>query len=421
MGFVQQTPNMPIIICYMNITVFDIDISNIIMGPLYYGCKDGLNMKKNLVLKLAILSCCFVTASLNAIAGNIPAMAADMPEVPLSLLELVTTIPSLFSMTAVLFSSRIASAIGYKRIVLFGALIAGIFGTLPVIIDNIWLILLARGVFGFGCGLITSAMLILIIFFFTGDERSAMIGLQGSAGGLASLVTAFIAGRLLAISWHASFLVYLFGFLVFFAVLFFIPHVGSIRTSVSEGDSFHSGGEWLRLIGLGLLTFVSVALATVFVVKCSSLAALKQIGGSSIGSLLVMAISAGSLLAGFVYGKMKGILKRLSLPVFYLICAAGFALAYVSGNAVLMMAAAFLLGFGYLAFVPFLQERVSVKFASFGAAGTTVILVFQGLGAFIAPYAGTLLSVFTQSLNLQFLICGALYVILSGIGYILGE
>ena len=34
-------------------------------------------MKKNLILKLAILSCCFVTASLNAIAGNIPAMDAE--------------------------------------------------------------------------------------------------------------------------------------------------------------------------------------------------------------------------------------------------------------------------------------------------------------------------------------------------------
>ena len=380
-----------------------------------------MNMKNNVILKLAILSCCFVTASLNAIAGNIPAMAADMPQIPLSLIELVTTIPSLFSMLAVLFSSKIASAFGYKRIVLAGALIAGIFGTIPVILNNIWLILLARGVFGFGCGLITSAMLILIIFFFQGEERSSMIGLQGSAGGLASLVTAFIGGRLLAISWHASFLVYLFGFLVFLAVLFFIPHVGSIRTSTSQGNETHSTAEWFRLMSLGFLTFVSVTLATVFVVKCSSLAALKQIGGSSIGSLLVMCISAGSLLAGFIYGRMKNSLKRLSLPVFYLICAAGFVLGSVSGSAVPMMAAAFLLGFGYLAFVPFLQERVSVKFASFGAAGTTVILVFQGLGAFIAPYAGTLLSLFTTSLSTQFMICGVLYVVLAGVGLAIGE
>ena len=89
--------------------------------------------------------------------------------------------------------------------------------------------------------------------------------------------------------------------------------------------------------------------------------------------------------------------------------------------AAVLVAAAFLLGFGYLAFVPFLQERVSTKFASFAATGTTVILVFQGLGAFIAPYAGTILSLFTESLNTQFLICGGLYVILSVIGFFIGE
>ena len=376
-------------------------------------------MKKNLVLKLAILSCCFVTASLNAIAGNIPAMAADMSGTPLVLIELVTTIPSLFSMLAVLFSSKIASSIGYKRIVLLGSLIAGISGTLPVILNNIWLILAARGIFGFGCGLITSAMLILIIFFFEGDERSSMIGLQGSAGGLASLVTAFIAGRLLAVSWHASFLVYLFGFLVFAAVLFFIPHVGSIRTTAASASDSHSAQEWIRLFGLGLLTFVSVALATVFVVKCSTLAAEKQLSASSIGSTLVMCISAGSLIAGYIYGKMKNILKQFSLPVFYLICAAGFALAYISSSQLMMMLAAFLLGFGYLAFVPFLQERAATRFASFAATGTTVILVFQGLGAFIAPYAGTLLSIFAGTLNGQFLLCGILYAVLAAAGFLL--
>ncbi|HCK88760.1 MAG TPA: hypothetical protein DHW39_08120 [Erysipelotrichaceae bacterium] len=134
-----------------------------------------------------------------------------------------------------------------------------------------------------------------------------------------------------------------------------------------------------------------------------------------------MCISAGSLLAGFLYGRMKERLKRLSLPLFYLICAAGFILAYFSGNAILMMAAAFLLGFGYLAFVPFLQERASSKYASFGAGSTTVILIFQGLGAFIAPYAGTLLALFTQSLNVQFMICGFLYAGLAAVGFIIGE
>lgn len=370
-------------------------------------------MKKNLILKAALLSCAFVTASINAIAGNIPAMVAAFADTPLYLIELITTIPSLSSMAAVLLSSRIASSVGYKRTVLLGSLLAGIAGTAPYFMDNILLILVSRALFGFGAGLISSSLLILIVYFFNGQERSSMIGLQGSAGGLASLITTFIAGRLLVFGWNVSFLTYLFGFLVFLIVLFFVPAIGSIRTTPSRStESSHSKGM-VGLLGLSLLMFISVALATLFVIKCSTLAVEGGYADAGTGSLLVMCISAGSLIAGAVYGNMMNLLKKITLPVFYMICAAGFALGSVSSEVFTMMAAAFLLGFGYLAFVPFLQERVSTGYANLGAKGTSIVLVFQSLGAFTAPYLGSLLNSFTSALPAQFMICAGMYMILT--------
>ena len=369
-------------------------------------------MKKNLILKAALLSCCFVTASVNAVAGNIPAMEAAFPDVPAYLIELMTTIPSLLSMASVLLAGKIASVTGYKKMVLGGCLLSGAAGTLPFFLRNIWLILAARAAFGFGCGLISSSLLILIVYFFQGDERSQMIGLQGSAGGLASLVTAFIAGRLLVFGWNVSFLVYLFGFAVFFVFLLFVPHVGSIHSASASGEK-QPAGKTAGLIGLGILMFVSVLAATLFVIKCASLAEVKNLAYGGSGSLLVMCISAGSLIAGFFYGNMMKILKRIALPVFYLICAAGFVMAAYASDILFMYIGAFLLGFGYLAFVPFLQERVSDSYAGFGSAGTSVVLVFQGLGAFAAPYLGTALSAFTSSLSGQFILTAGIFAALA--------
>ena len=54
-----------------------------------------------------------------------------------------------------------------------------------------WIILLflfAGGGFGWGNGFIISTLLSLIIYFFEGNERSTMIGLQGSINGLGSAV-----------------------------------------------------------------------------------------------------------------------------------------------------------------------------------------------------------------------------------------
>lgn len=60
-------------------------------------------MNKKTILKIALLSCCLITASQNAIAGNIPEIAKSFKDVSLSTIELMTTIPSLFVMLAILF------------------------------------------------------------------------------------------------------------------------------------------------------------------------------------------------------------------------------------------------------------------------------------------------------------------------------
>ena len=61
-----------------------------------------MNQNKNLVLKIALLSTCLVSASLNAVTGLVPEMAAAFPTVSLSAIELIATVPSLFQMAGVL-------------------------------------------------------------------------------------------------------------------------------------------------------------------------------------------------------------------------------------------------------------------------------------------------------------------------------
>ena len=146
-------------------------------------------MKKNVLLKAALLSVCIVSCSANAIVGNISAMAASMPEVPLYLIELMTTIPSLTMMIAVLFSAPISKCLGAKNSLLLALIICTAGGIAPFFFSSIYIMLLSRAFFGFGAGMISSGVLSLIFYFFQGSERSFMIGMQGSAGGLGSLLT----------------------------------------------------------------------------------------------------------------------------------------------------------------------------------------------------------------------------------------
>lgn len=361
-------------------------------------------MNKKMILKIAILSCCLVTASQNAIAGNIPAIAYTFKNVALSTIELMTTIPSLFVMLAILLNGFLAKRMNHKTSLLIGLLICGIGGIIPYFIKEIYIMLISRAIFGFGVGMINSNLLIMIVSLFDGKERSQMIGLQGSIGGLGSFLTTYVAGMLLAYGWHVSFLVYVIAFLIFFFVLKYVPNAKDSQNSKEVQQEVN----YKRIIFYSILSFMSVNFATFFVIKGSSLITINQYGSVRDGSTVIMLISIGSLLAGAMYGSLYNKLKEKSLIVFYVICALAFILAGFINNLWIVYIAAFLLGYGYMAFVPFLQEKVAI----YGSVGTTALLILQSLGSFITPYYGVLLNHFTSSLNSQFIITGILYLCL---------
>ena len=85
-----------------------------------------MEQKKGISLKIALLSTCFVTASINAITANIPEMTKSFPDVPLYVIELLTTVPSLFQMLGVLCGGLIAKRLGYKGTLLLGGLARGL-------------------------------------------------------------------------------------------------------------------------------------------------------------------------------------------------------------------------------------------------------------------------------------------------------
>jgi uncharacterized membrane protein len=121
-----------------------------------------------------------------------------------------------------------------------------------------------------------------------------MIGMQGIAGELGSLLTTFIAGQLLVFGWRTSFVVLL---IVFFFIQN-IKYTESAKEEVKE-ETYNAKAVW----GWSLLSFLSVALVTFFVIKSSSLIASSQQASSADGSYMVMLISAGSLIAGLLMEK----------------------------------------------------------------------------------------------------------------------
>ncbi|WP_286903981.1 MFS transporter [Clostridium sp. UBA1652] len=368
----------------------------------------------NLKLKAALLSCCFVTASMNAISGNIPEMAKTFNTVPLYVVELISTIPSLFQMLAILIGRFIGKKIGYKNNVLLGILLCGIGGIIPIFIENIYVILFVRGVFGFGAGLIASTLITLIVYFFDGKTRSTMIGMQGSIGGLGSLIATFIAGRLLIYGWNISFYTYFIAFIILGIFAAFVPAVtkeeGTQRvTDKNEREKRIDFNSVVRIVGYAAMMFISVSAATLYIIKCSTLVTTLGYGKAQDGSTIIMLISAGSLFSGALYGKMVYRIKKLSLPIFYLSMVSAYIIAAISNNLFIMLISGFILGFGYMAFVPYIQDNVHKEFSNHGEIVTSIILVGQSSGAFFAPYLGNIISTVVPTITGVFFTGAVIY------------
>ena len=254
-----------------------------------------MSRNKSLFLKIALLSTCLVSASLNAVTGLVPEMAAAFPTVPLSAIELIATVPSLFQMAGVLGEQLLARRLGHKGAMLLGLLFCAAGGIIPVFLPLFPVILVTRCFFGAGCGLLMSSLLTLVVAFFDGRTRSAMIGLNGGISGIGSALATLAAGLLLA----------------------------------------------------------------------------------------------------------------------FAICAAGFLLGGFANSLALVWAGAFLLGYGYLIFMPYLQDQASRSYGTYGETATNLVLVFQSVGAFVTPWLGNLFGLASEDLKAQFFMTAVCFILLT--------
>ncbi len=368
-----------------------------------------MDQNKNTKLKISLLSTCLVSASLNAVSGLVPEMAAAFPAMALSTIELIATVPSLFQIVGVLGGQLIAKKLGYRGIMILALLFCAVGGVLPVFLPLFPVIFVTRCFFGVGCGLLMSSMLTLIVHFFGGKTRSTMIGLNGGISGIGSAVSAFAAGQLLAFGWNVSFSVYFLGFAVIVLVLVSVPKVSSEEVVPTGSTEKKTGILPLGLWGLGLLMFTSVMLATMYVIKASTLITGYGYGTAREGNLAITFLSLGSFAAGLSYGMIREKIGSFTLVLAFIVCVAGFLFGGFANSLIPVWIGAFLLGYGYLIFMPFIQEQASRSYGVYGETVTNLVLVFQSVGAFVTPWLGSLLGLVSSDLKAQFFMAAACF------------
>lgn len=332
--------------------------------------------------KISLLSVSLLVVSAGAIAGNIPAIAQAYPTVNETLIELLTTIPSLFIILTILISPKVAQRIGYKRTVQVGIGIVCLAGLLPVVTTSFTSLFLSRILFGVGVGLFNPLLYTIAAGLYSGSHLATVIGLQSAFEGIGGMLITFLVGQLLVTGWRYSFMVYALAIPILFLFGLFVP---DIRPTTSNEKEAKTGATIDRtLIYYLILLFLAVTVYMSIAVKVTGLLYDKAIGDATDGSNLLAFIGFGAMTAGMVFGKTVRIFKEWTIPVSFLGMSIALLLLARAPNLWIASLAVILCGFSFRTFVPYVFNEVNQK-SQQATAQTALLLIFFNIGTAATP------------------------------------
>lgn len=188
------------------------------------------------MLKPTIISISMATVMAGAaISPAFGLIAQAFPEASETMIKLILTAPSLMIIPFSFLSSYLTTKMTKKTIVLSGLVIYLIGGITPQFMPSISLILVFRLLLGVGVGLLMPLAMSLINDYYTGDERTKLMGYNSAFSNFGGIITMLLAGWLATFGWRIPFNVYFLGLIIFILVFFFLPK-GEIQQPENNGE-----------------------------------------------------------------------------------------------------------------------------------------------------------------------------------------
>lgn len=259
--------------------------------------------------------------------------------------KLIITLPALFIAIFSPAMGWLADRFGRLPVLKTCLLIYALGGAAGALADSMAFMLLTRALLGIGVAGIMGIATTLIGDYFTGQERQAFMGFQGSFMALGGVVFISLGGLLALWSWRASFLVYLLSLVVVLLAGLFLQEPK--RNPASPSSGICSGFPWILVLPVYALGFVAMALFYLLPAQMPFLLDQRFSANSLQTAWVIAASTLAGALAGFLFGRIKNLISHSAIyALAFLLFALGYLLAAQVHNYWLMLGAVLLSGFG---------------------------------------------------------------------------
>lgn len=368
--------------------------------------------------RITVLSPSLTLTSIVALSSALAKIARAFPEVDVSAVQMLTTLPSLIAVVVILLSGFLSSWLRKKWIVVIsvGLMLTG--GLMPLVFhQNFTQLIFAGIVFGLGYGGVSPMTTALIHEHYSQAEQPAMLGFQSAVIGIGGVLFSYLGGKLATICWWYAYFSYLLLIPVFLLVLK-LPE-GELVKQASHG--FHNllNGKLLFYLGQSV---VFAAFFYVFQTNLALLVEARGLGGAQTAGTVLSMQSAVGILSGILGGKILGKLKNMSLACIFGVSGLALLLIYISGSPMPIYIAAACLGFVFSLRMPagYLKATSSVG-PECATLAITVYCSFSQVGQFLSPlWVNGLTALAGGDLETKFLL-SALVLLLTGVISVIWE
>lgn len=349
--------------------------------------------KRSPLLALGILSISFLMSVSNAVSGTIPLMEKYFSNISQANVELLVVIPTGGVLLGTVISGLISNALGKKYTVITGLAMSMIFGIIPAFLFSYPAILISRAMFGVGMGIFTPLSVSYITDLFPEEVRNRLLGWRNSVGAIGDSIMLFIAGFLINISWHTTYLVFLFLIVPIVLVMFLVPkRYDNVitkdgkeveeTTAAKVRPSTNGGVIQLAIVFLFVCLFYSA-----ISLKLASYMVNEHIGSAAAATRIFGFLVLCSIISGIAFEKIAKWCGKYTVALFdFMTAIAMVAMAFmhsIPGLLVLVLVAGFCNGI----INPGLTARM-VHYSPEGSMNltTSIILIGINIGSLIAPY-----------------------------------
>lgn len=338
--------------------------------------------KKKIAAGLLIMS--LTMACNSALAPILAEVGKFFPDASDSAIQIVLTLINLTTLPMMLLEPLMEPKITKRNIALIGTVLMLIGGLMPQVMNTqIWMLYAASVVIGAGLSLVVVVSSSLISDYFTGLEKSRVMGFQSIFVSIGGTIIAKGSGLLTAMAgWKRGYLVFLICIPILIIVVLTVPK-GEVVQKAEKTSSKISGS----MVYFGALCLITGIFVATFNTNIAMYIDRKGIGDASTAGTVASIMQVIGILGGLVLGNTVKLFKRFTIGAAILMMAVGTAMVGFSTSLPVICVGAAVVGFGFAirnpGAVTFAANMVPAAQASLAIA---VVSATYNVGNFVSAY-----------------------------------